>query len=356
MKSTPLIAVGALTLIGGGTHAARASFILGLSATAARVGDIDVESTSTPGESVTASAPGATGRAGASGSLGGSAMGTGVLITPSSGGGGFLSGYRLSGSTTGTPVPLSFNFGLDGSIHVSAPKTSSGVATFGYSATTLGQRIGGSSTVSCVNGYCIPLSSLDTVADVTITPQVEVEGEYEDVEPSDLPTLPGGFKFESTPGTYSGTASVINGAILQALSNVGIPRLDLPKGAEANVNFDLDVRYDSTVSLPASVIDAGILQMSLSTTAGSSMGATADAEFGGTFKLESVTVPDDFAGDLSDLSIVFDSGLTLPIERASATNPGPVPEPSSLALYGSALLLGISLRRGTGLKRTARSP
>jgi hypothetical protein len=81
----------------------------------------------------------------------------------------------------------------------------------------------------------------------------------------------------------------------------------------------------------------GFLSMGLSAVAEATKGASASANVAHTLQLTSITVPDDFAGDLSGSEVVFDSGLVIPVTRNSSGNP--IPEPGSIALLGSSLFL-----------------
>ena len=67
--------------------------------------------------------------------------------------------------------------------------------------------------------------------------------------------------------------------------------------------------------------------------------ANATSDYSATLSLESITVPADFnAVDISGLSVVFDSGLTIPVTREGVLEPEPIqkhapepiPEPSSV--------------------------
>lgn len=54
--------------------------------------------------------------------------------------------------------------------------------------------------------------------------------------------------------------------------------------------------------------------------------ANATSDYSATLSLESITVPADFnAVDISGLSVVFDSGLTIPVTREGVLEPEPIP-------------------------------
>jgi hypothetical protein len=106
----------------------------------------------------------------------------------------------------------------------------------------------------------------------------------------------------------------------------------------SNPYFGNVVEIHSTIQLADQVTTLGYFSVALSSVASSSpIGSTfARSGFIDTAYLESITVPADFnTVDISGLSIVFDSGLTMPVTRAVAA----VPEPSCVVLTGLGLVL-----------------
>jgi hypothetical protein len=92
---------------------------------------------------------------------------------------------------------------------------------------------------------------------------------------------------------------------------------------------------DTVLSGTITVLDTGILGVNFETVAASETGSSAEADFGHTFRLASVTVADDLATETAGLSLAFDNGLVLPITTEAAVA---APEPGTLGVLCAALL------------------
>jgi hypothetical protein len=101
-------------------------------------------------------------------------------------------------------------------------------------------------------------------------------------------------------------------------------------------------QIDTVLQFVDTVTTLGYLSLYLGTEAASGgPNAFGEAAFLDTAYLESITVPADFnAVDISQLSVVFDSGLTMAVTRAAA-----VPEPSGVVLMGIGLSLAVAHAR-----------
>jgi hypothetical protein len=100
------------------------------------------------------------------------------------------------------------------------------------------------------------------------------------------------------------------------------------------------------IPMTVDINNSYILDATLSVTAFASVGAVAVAEFAHTLDLTSVTVDNDFAGDITGLEVVFDSGLTMPVMRSSNVQ---IPEPTSLGVMLSGLIGLLGVLRGQDL-------
>jgi hypothetical protein len=160
--------------------------------------------------------------------------------------------------------------------------------------------------------------------------------------------------FKTTLQDYTTNVSLVQAALIQSLATVGIPRLDIPGGnATLDTDLDVDITYNSQASL-STQSDSGFVSLGFGVSASESNGGSSSASFSDTLKLTSVTVPDSYAGDISNINVLFDTGLTLPLERSSE-QVAPTPEPGSFFLLGGTLIatiLGSLNRSGRHILKT----
>jgi hypothetical protein len=273
-----------------------------------------------PFGAASASGSGAAAHADWSVSLGASAT-AGGLVFNAGGAASFLSSFDLSGNANSGPVSLIFNFVLSGSLDGDAPKGATAVANYQGHIGTKDSSLFGGGSLTCGNGVCTPpvhsASLGDASAQVTITPEVNVSGSYKELLPSDLPSLPGNYSFTTKADDYSASLSTLQGVIIQDLSNIGLPRFSVAPGVEVDLNYKTTVTYETHLHLPVTLSGSDALDISLSSSAIAFGGGQASADFEDTLKLTSVTLLDSSVEDVSPLSLVFASGLVVPIQPFS---------------------------------------
>ncbi|MBW4473962.1 MAG: PTPA-CTERM sorting domain-containing protein [Stenomitos rutilans HA7619-LM2] len=286
-----------------------------------------------------------------------------ILSTPAGASAGFGLNYVLAGNPNAAFIPLTFNFNLSGGLNASVDVTNTGSvasANFQYLIIdTASSNVGGSSSLT-LQGRQAPLFfSSGTLGDTgnggrlgaRVTPVLNIQGtvnvEGEKIRAEDFQDLgetPAEKALFATVGKFLTTdipleqfrteTSFLNGAIINAISSFGLPRLNIPAGkvlgADIDLGFDTEFFFNTNVQLTRQVQDKGFLIGSLTTSAATSpFDANASSNFGSTLKLTSITVPQSFnAVDVSNLKVMFDSGQVFDVIRES--NPTPVPTPALL--------------------------
>jgi hypothetical protein len=193
------------------------------------------------------------------------------LMYDAGAGAGFLSAFNIVGDPNDVVLPLSFDFSISGTLSAtSAAGNEDSVASAGiqYDVQTSADRFLGGATLTSQAGIPTGATSGNLVGDVSLT----------------------GF----TGITYT---------------------------------------FDSTFSLPVTLsgTEVDALSATLSSVASSTPGASAYSDFSDTLDLTSITLPSGFTQvNPSDLQVVFDSGLTMPVTTA-------VPEPASMFMAATGL-------------------
>jgi hypothetical protein len=271
------------------------------------------------------------------------------LSNGASSGASFLSGFTILGNPNNVSLPLTFNFGLSGSLLAATnPEDSNSiaVATLQYDIQSSSTRIlGGAQLVSqgglIVSQFSSALPTNGIVAN--ISPTIMIGGKLVDLTNAALGAL--GFPPIGNvplPNVQTVASAAFAAEIALAIFNQGLAALDLPAGLTLKVGFDVAYTFQSTLSVPVDVMSnvSDALSFSLSTAATANQGAHAVSMYGNTLSLESITLPTTFTSvNPSDLEVAFDSGFSMPVTSQVST-----PAPDSFFLFAAGLMCIVPLR------------
>jgi hypothetical protein len=268
---------------------------------------------------------------------------------------GFSSFYNLNGVPNDVLVPLTFNFDLQGSINLSVDQSflaSSAVGNFRYQIIDSTSNIGGAVSIGWQSRQ-LPIvlesgSFGEGRVGARITPVINIQGTTtvngerlraedfqnlgETLEERILLQRIGDSLSKDIPlSDLSQTFGFLDGALVSALLTVGLPRLGISRGdligADIDLGFETDVIFDTRLKLTREVRGGGFIIANLVTGAASSpFSSKANVNFGSTLRLAGITVPDSFNDfDVSNLSVAFDSGQVVSVNRESDSVPIPTP-------------------------------
>ena len=283
--------------------------------------------------------------AGANLSLSASASSASAGLTRiASAGAGFGFTYQILGNPDQVSIPISFNFGFDGSVSAQSTDTpgSAANAIVSYSLIDGDQQLGGSSLLS--SGFGQPTAAFTTggfgegTFGARLTPEITLEAlnlKNEKLSEDEVERL----ELNLTVPIDSVVAEVplLAGAIVNAIQTIGIPGLNIPAGrfgdADVNIGFDTEFFFDTQLSFSKTVESGGLILGTLGATASSSeIEASAEADFGSTLELESITVPQTFdLVDADGLQVLFESGFLMDVTREGGSlepDPNPDPDPN----------------------------
>ncbi len=279
-----------------------------------------------------------------------------------------VSNYTITGGPD-ISYPLSFNSKLTGSLKAStAPRTPPSIASALFSSSTsVGEidtfRVAGLTSQAGIpiintSGTFSESDSRESGLRAEVTPTLSIGAEILQLGDEDLQFLSDGLGLQLEREIpfrgFRERVSVLEGLIESQLFNVGLPTKGILPGVEAEIGFDADFIFDTSFSQPVLTdLRGGVFSHSLNSTASASVSdASATSDYSATLSLESITVPVDFdAVDISGLSVVFDTGLTIPVTREGVSVPEPIPEPSSVlgtlivGAFGAYFLLKRKLQK-----------
>lgn len=261
---------------------------------------------------------------------------------------GYGATFSVLGNDGGTLLPLSFNYSFGGSLGAaSLPDGGVAVASVNYNAESSAAHFKGSFGITSQFG--IPTTHVvgsfpGGQTGATVTPQLQIGIDLQPLLPQDLQFLGIAPSWETNltlPELQTDQFSGVAAEIATAIFNVGLARLNVLPGVNLKVGVDVEFTFQSAFSIEVPTTGGiDFLLADVSTSATASPGARAASAY--MLAISSVTVPHDFnQADLSQLQVVFGSGLTLPVTRA-------VPEPTSLRLLagaGVAILLACARHR-----------
>jgi len=242
----------------------------------------------------------------------------------------FVSAYTINGADGGLPV--SFNFNLTGSLEANSDFGSSqlGQASIFLTAThnSFSQSNGFSSSsttaganLSVISGIPI-FSSTGSFASspsikTQITPEINIEAKRKfKLTELDAIDLQLDLKFSGSPDNYD--FPILSGVIANAINRFGLPRLNLAPGINADISFDVDYIFDSSLSFQPTLTESGSIGIGASATSSTLPGGSnyGTADYQNTFTLTSITVPKSYSLlDTTAFSITFDSGVKKQIFR-----------------------------------------
>ena len=262
-------------------------------------------------------------------------------------------GYTVSGGSG--RVPLSFNFGLTGSL--SATKDFSNPFSFSHArvdwtaGTLRGATTSGESGIRCIV-LCEPFG--DGAAGASALVKAKIYGEFgefdlEDlVDPSDpiVSEILDEFEF-SVPNEielFEERTSVLEANIL-GIASAFMPSIGVDDIAEISIGFEPTFVLDRTIS--AAVFSDrrnDTLFLRLATTArATSDGAFGSAQFGSTLLLESITAPAEYREAIEGMQVVLESGTTFDVRVGPSA--AVVPLPASMWFLSSSVLMIVGMRR-----------
>ncbi len=253
----------------------------------------------------------------------------------------FTGFYTLQGLPGGATVPLSFNVGFERTYSCETePANPVSIVTItvfqDVHTPTFTRR---TCQMACQAGLPNPaLTTCTAYANVfaTVTPTVRLVDESIPLSDQDAIDLELDFSIPIKVPLFTTDYPVLAGAVVAAIEAFGIPRLGigpttLSVGLGVEVVHQSRDRHEVLATSPSGILKVG-------TTAGVSargVGALANAlvrgasvnpsSGGGTLDtaLESVTVPKDFDDfDISNLAVVFDSGMVVPVQRETDCSDG----------------------------------
>lgn len=246
--------------------------------------------------------------------------------------------YDVVGQPSRSPFPATFRYQLSGYTQVTSDDGATSVAIAqGFVSAGL-ESVSFHTATQSVNG--LPIAALSTGIDDSevagiITPTVQVGTDFIALGEAELrylgvAGLVGDFNQTFRRSFGSARFDPLTAAIISKIFDLGLPAIGIAPGVSANIGFDVEYRYNSTLKVPTTLTTGsfGIGSAGVTATATASPGASAGAHFGSTLELVAVTVPADFQGDIQGWFLDFGNGLTLPITRDEVDNP--VPEPSTL--------------------------
>ncbi len=279
-------------------------------------------------------------------------------------------GFIVRGNPGSIDLPLTFNFGFDGLVSVKTEPgnpASVALASVDYSVNTT--QIRGSIFLSSQGGLPVGINRVrldgaapNAVIKARLTPKLTIDVDGSKLEGVLTPTTLSFLGLTNINpmlsvdlGEIETQSALLAGSIATAVNTLGIPALNLAgkvvsivPGAKVDIGFDIEYFVDTQIQHQLNVQQAGIIDILLQSHATTSTAnATASIGFGNSFLLKSITLPSDFKLiDHKNLSVEFDSGLTMGVTIVETSAVNSLPEPGSFSIMLLSLAgLGLVVKR-----------